>query len=103
MRIINTLDSTDRPRTALVVSLRVGDNGQTQLVFDDVSRQTMLDASGWTHERFYTAIDLDSSALQNITLTRDELVHIAETLLIRLNTTHSQGIPYQGYDEGYGK
>ena len=71
---------SSRRATGIVVSLERGAGDKVRIVFDDVERCMLVDATGWTVVSPYTWIEVDGSKLDPRTL--------SETELGRVNTNH---------------
>ena len=77
-------DVDERGDFGVVVSLVTSANGTTSLLFDDVSRQMLMDAIGWDHRAFFASLDFPAHELDEVALSQQELARIGENVLFRL-------------------
>ena len=94
----NQTDDGKRGNTGIVASLHRLEDGKIRLVFDDVRQMPMLDASGWSHERMYTSVEFDQKKFEGLELSKEDLLQLAENLVLRLVELENGRIPPVGYN-----
>jgi|TARA_R110002074_G_scaffold349634_1_gene520353 hypothetical protein len=98
MNISNQPDDSDRGSTGVLATLRNLSGGKAQLIFDDVQSISTLDALHWSQDNLFTIKEFDLSRLEKMDFTKEELVEIAENILIRLSVLGKTGIKPKGYN-----
>jgi hypothetical protein len=91
-------DNGKRGNTGIVTSFHRLEGGKIRLVLDDVRQMPMLDASGWLHQRMYTWAEFDQEKFKGLELSKDDLLQLAENLVIRLVALEKGDIPREGYN-----
>ena len=94
----NQTDNGKRGNTGIIASLHRLEDGKVRLVFDDVRRMPMLDASGWSHERLYTRAEFDRKKFEELDSSEEELVQLAKNLINRLVALEKDGLPPVDYN-----
>ena len=82
----------------MLATLRTLSDGKCQLIFDDMSALSTLDAFNWAQENLYTIKEFDSAQLEDMSFSKEELAEIAENILIRLVALNKNGKISKGYD-----
>ena len=73
-----------RGEVGVLVSLGKDSGQTTRLVFDDVSRQSVADATTWDHRALFTVADYSTEQFEQLALSKDDFARIGENVVIRL-------------------
>ena len=77
-------DDGSRGRSGVVVSLVEAPGGKVCLVLDDVQRNGSAPAPTWSHQFFFTRIELDRGDLLETKLSESDLAKIGFAITARL-------------------
>lgn len=76
-------DVKDRGDIAVLASLTES-GSNTRIVFDDVTRQGMVDGIAWAHRSLFTVADYPTKDLERLALSKDQFARIGENVVTRL-------------------
>lgn len=77
-------DDGQRPRMGVVVTLLDIGDGRIRLIMDDVSSDDLRRETSWKHEWFFTRMQFDSEATDEMRLSADTYRAIGESVMARL-------------------